>query len=42
MQGASRAIGLAVLECEGDLDDMTARLAGMRRSLDVMRRLIAA
>ena len=34
--------GLLVLEYEGDLDDMGARLAGMRRSLAAMRRQIAA
>jgi len=34
--------GLLVLEYEGDFDDMTARLEGMRRSLEVLRRLISA
>ena len=34
--------GLLVLEYEGDFDDMKARLEGMRRSLEVMRRLITA
>lgn len=34
--------GLLVLEYEGDFDDMTKRLDGMRRSLVVMERLIAA
>ena len=34
--------GLLVLEYEGDFDDMQARLEGMRRSLDVMQRLIGA
>jgi sugar phosphate isomerase/epimerase len=33
--------GLVVLEYEGDFDDMTKRLDGMRRSLVVMERLIA-
>jgi inosose dehydratase len=37
-----RFSGLAVLEYEGDIDNMTARLAGMRKSLAVMHRLIAA
>jgi len=34
--------GLLVLEYEGDFDDMKARLEGMRRSLEVMRKLITA
>lgn len=34
--------GLLVLEYEGDFDDMAKRLDGMRRSLVVMERLIAA
>jgi inosose dehydratase len=37
----TRFNGLMVLEYEGDFDDMSARLDGMRRSLSVMRRLIA-
>lgn len=47
MPGVFRALrevgfdGLLVLEYEGDLDDMGARLAGMRRSLGAMHRLIA-
>jgi len=46
MPGVFRALrevefeGLLVLEYEGDLDDMGARLAGMRRSLAAMHRLI--
>ena len=48
MPGVFRALrevgfdGLLVLEYEGDLDDMGARLAGMRRSLGTMRRLTTA
>jgi sugar phosphate isomerase/epimerase len=34
--------GLAVLEYEGDFDNMTKRLAGMRESLAAMRRAIPA
>lgn len=34
--------GLLVLEYEGDLDNMPARLAGMRRSLETIHRLAAA
>lgn len=33
--------GLVVLEYEGDFDDMAKRLDGMRRSVEVMERLIA-
>jgi inosose dehydratase len=33
--------GLVVLEYEGDFDNMDARLAGMRKSLEAMHRLIA-
>jgi len=36
----SRFGGLVVLEFEGDFDNMPKRLAGMRASLDTMRRLI--
>jgi inosose dehydratase len=34
--------GLVVLEYEGDFDNMDRRLAGMRKSLDAMRALIAS
>jgi sugar phosphate isomerase/epimerase len=34
--------GLMVLEYEGDFDNMTKRMHGMRRSLDAMRKLIAS
>jgi len=37
----TRFTGLVVLEYEGDFDNMDARLAGMRKSLQVMQRLIA-
>jgi sugar phosphate isomerase/epimerase len=33
--------GLVVLEYEGDFDDMSRRLAGMRRSLENIRPLVA-
>ena len=38
----TRFSGLLVLEYEGDFDNMTRRLAGMRKSLTVMDRLIAS
>ena len=34
--------GLMVLEYEGDMDNMNARLAGMKKSLEVMHGLIAS
>lgn len=46
MEGVFRALrdvrfdGLLVLEYEGDLDDMGRRLAGMKRSLEAMRRYL--
>ena len=48
MRGVFRALresrfnGLMVLEYEGDMDNMQKRLAGMRKSLENMHRLIAA